>query len=239
MIHPTAIVADTVTIGAGTTVGPYAIIEGNTVIGARTTIGPHAVIGGAAQHRNAPIDDGWVVIGDDCVIREQSTVNRATKPGRENATTLGNNCYLMATAHVGHDSRVGDDVTLGNQVLLAGHTTIGPGTFFGGGSGIHQHCRCGRLAVIHGLEGLTQDVPPFAAIKNFRVRGPNVVALRRNGFDADTRQAIADAYRTLRRVRVVSKALGELAQIEIPEVQEIVTFYRESKRGVAPVGNAV
>lgn len=236
MIHPTAIIGDSVTVGDGTTVGPYAILDGNTVIGRNCTIGPHAVIGSPAQHRSSPIEDGWVVVGDDVVLREQVTVNRATKPGRENATALGDRCYLMATAHVGHDCRVGTDVTLANQVLLAGHVSIGAGTFFGGGSGIHQFCRVGRFAVIHGLEGLTQDVPPFAAVKDFRVRGINVVALRRNDFGAEVRKAIADAYKTLRRVRVVSNALAELDAVDVPEVREIVDFYRTSKRGVAPVG---
>ncbi|MEM8874001.1 MAG: acyl-[acyl-carrier-protein]--UDP-N-acetylglucosamine O-acyltransferase [Planctomycetota bacterium] len=231
-IHPTAIVADTVTIGEGTTVLPYTIIEGNTVIGRNCTIGPHAAIGGPPQHRNSPIDDGWVVIGDDCVLREQTTVNRATKPGRDNATAVGDRCYLMTSVHLGHDTKLGADITLANQVMIAGHAAIGDGTFFGGGTGIHQYSRVGRLCMIHGNEGLSLDVPPFALVQHTCVRGPNVIGLRRNGFSSETRQAIARAYQTLRRVPVMSKALAQLECVDVPEVREIVEFYRASKRGV-------
>jgi UDP-N-acetylglucosamine acyltransferase len=62
------------------------------------------------------------VIGDRTVLREHVTVNRATKPGT--ATTIGADCFLMATSHVAHDGQVEVRVILANQVLLAGHVHV-------------------------------------------------------------------------------------------------------------------
>lgn len=239
-VHPTAIVADTVTLGEGTVVGPYCVLEGQTTIGRNCRIGPHAVVGGPAQHRSPASEDGHTVVGDECVIREFCTINRSSNPGAENATVVGNRLFMMANAHVGHDCRLGDDVTLANGTLLGGHVHVGDRVFFGGGSGMHQHGRVGRLAMIHGVEGLTQDVPPFAIVHTARLRSCNVIGLRRAGLPHASQRAIRRAFLLLRRHRQFRHALPELEELTqvAPEVGEIIEFYRTTRRGVLPAGKA-
>lgn len=95
-IHPTAIVDQTVELGAGVTVGPYSIIQGRVVIGSGTQIGPHAVIKGSTtigarcrifqftvlgeipQDLKFSGEESQLVIGDDNTIREFATLHRGT-----------------------------------------------------------------------------------------------------------------------------------------------------------------
>jgi UDP-N-acetylglucosamine acyltransferase len=43
-------------------------------------------------------EDSLAIIGDNCTIRECVTINRGTIASGQ--TTLGNNCLVMATAHI-------------------------------------------------------------------------------------------------------------------------------------------
>src|SRR5690242_3155138 len=123
-VHPTAVVDPTaqladdvvvgafcvigssVSIGAGTRVEPHSVIYGPTRIGARCRIGPMAALGGDGQFRAGVPHDAWLIVGDDTIIREGASLHRSMKAGIENATRVGNRCYLMATAHVGHDCQL-------------------------------------------------------------------------------------------------------------------------------------
>ena len=112
------------------------------------------------------------------MLREGVTISKPSKQG--GATVIGEDCFLMANSHVGHDCRVADGVTLANNVMLAGHVEVGAGTFVGGGAGIHQFVRIGGRAMIGGNASISYDVPPFAmAAERNEVRGLNFVGLRR------------------------------------------------------------
>ncbi len=76
-------------------------------------------------------------------------MNRATQP--EGATVIGENCYLMAQSHVGHDCVLGERVVLANVAMVAGFVQIGRFSFMGGGAGIHQYNRIGEGVMIGGM----------------------------------------------------------------------------------------
>ena len=68
-----------------------------------------------------------------------------------------------------------------------------------------------------------------------KVIGPNVVGLTRRGFSRDTIAALKEAFRFiyhsgLNRSQALERVENDIEQI--PEVKELVEFYRNSKRGV-------
>lgn len=254
MIHPTAILDPTVELGEGVEIGPYVVIQGNvkigpatrilphcviqgnTLIGARCLIGPAAYIGQEGQHLTYDRSlETHLVVGDDCVIREGVTLNRSTKAGIENATTIGHHCFFMANSHVGHDCKVGNHVILANAVLLGGHVTVGDRAFLGGGCAIHQFCRVGRLAVIRGNDAVSKDAPPFCASNFNHLKGYNAVGVRRAGLSRDSIASIRAAYHALHLHRVQSDAVAAIQKLpQTPELTELLNFLTTSKRGILP-----
>ena len=166
-----AVVGAGVSIGAGTTIGSHSVIQGPTAIGSNCTIGPAAYVGLEPQHleflrRPAEVrQQSWLVIGDGTIIRESASVHRASKPGRENATRIGNQCLLMGGSHIAHDCVVADNVTMANGALLGGHCNISPRAFLGGSLRcINLAASDVSLAMVAGNESIGRDVPPFAAM---------------------------------------------------------------------------
>ena len=254
-IHPTAIIEGNVTFGEGTSIGPYAVIRGRVEIGRGVNIdahsvvegcaeigdgcqiGPAAFVGTAPQHRrHDPALPTWSVIGPRTVVREGASLHRATEAGRDNATRVGADCYLMCHSHVGHDCVVGEGVTLANAVLLGGHVAVGDGAFLGGGSVFHPFVRVGRLAVIAGNEPVSHDVPPFAAVRYGGLKAYNAVGCRRAGMSQRSIHALRRAFNHLSENRVIGCALGAVEGDELldPAVAELLRFVRESERGIMP-----
>ena len=136
MIHPTAIVDPSASLGAGVDIGPYSIIGADVVIGDNNQIGPHVVISGPttigtgnriyqfSSIGEAPQDlkyDGeptTLSIGDDNVIREYVTFNRGTADGL-GETRIGSHNLFMAYCHVAHDCTVGDHTVFANRNMAA------------------------------------------------------------------------------------------------------------------------
>ena len=114
---------------------------------------------------------------------------------------------LMAMAHVGHDCQLGEGVMLANNVMLGGHVHVGAGAFIGGGAAVHQFVQIGRLAMVSGLAGVTNDIPPFGYVFGLPARlvGFNKIGLLRRG-------ATREQLRTLRLANaLLFKDPGEFA----------------------------
>ncbi|MCF3935637.1 acyl-ACP--UDP-N-acetylglucosamine O-acyltransferase [Acuticoccus sp. M5D2P5] len=248
-IHPTAIVAEGAQIGEGVTLGPYTVIDGDVTLGDRVTIGPHCVVtghttigadtrlfpgtmvGGPPQDLSYNGERTEVVIGARTVLREHVTVHAGTQRGRAR-TVVGDDCFLMAGAHVGHDCVVGNHVILSNNVLLAGHASLGDYVLIGGGAAIVQRVRIGAYAFISGLSGVTKDVIPYAYVIGHRGRldSLNLVGLKRRGFGRQDIRTLLDAYAMLfegeglfrERLARLTEAMGE-----DPLVARIVDFIAE------------
>ena len=251
-VHATAIVSPEARLGHDVSVGACAIVEQGAIVGDGCEIRAHAVLkrhtclgsgnrvyegavlGGEPQDLSFRGQETRLVIGDRNVIREGATIHRSTKEG--GATVVGSDCFLMAYAHVAHDCRLGDRVILANNVMLAGHVEVGDRAFLGGGAAVHQFCRVGRLAMIGGLAKVVQDCLPFVITDGHpgRARGLNAVGLRRAGVPASQLRTLRESYRLLVREGLrLEEALGKMACLQDPLVDELIAFVRGSKRGFA------
>ena len=87
----------------------------------------------------------------------------------------------MVGCHVGHDCHVGNGVIFANLVTLGGHVSIGDNAFLGGFAGFHQFCRVGEGVMVAGMSPSRNDVIPFGMVRGEKLRGLNVIGLRRRG----------------------------------------------------------
>ncbi len=116
-------------IGPNVRIGRRTIIENNVTITGHTTIGEgnhifqNVVIGGPPQDFSYRGSDTKVIIGDQNVIREGVTINRASEK-EEGITELGSHNFLMANCHVAHDCRLGNNILIANGTLLGGHVRV-------------------------------------------------------------------------------------------------------------------
>lgn len=235
VIEPFTTIHNNVVIGDGTWIGSNVTIMEGARIGKNCNIFPGAVISAVPQDLKFGGEDSLAIIGDNCTIRECVTINRGTIASGQ--TTLGNNCLVMATAHIAHDCHIGDNAIIVNGVALAGHVTVGKFAVIGGLAAIHQFIHIGDHAMISGGSLVRKDVPPFtkAAKEPLSYVGINSVGLRRRGFTTEKIKEIQDIYRILYQKNYnVTQALGIIeAEMEAtPERDEIIDFIRNSSRGV-------
>src|SRR5690606_325371 len=144
---PDATLEDHVTLKA------HVVVEGVTRIGARTTIYPFASIGSAPQDLKYKGEKSELIIGKNCTIRENVTMNPGTQTGAMK-TIVGDNGLFMVGAHIAHDCVIGNNVIMANNATLAGHVQVGNHVLIGGLSAVHQFIRIGDYAVIGGMTGV-------------------------------------------------------------------------------------
>lgn len=234
-VHPTAIVEEGVTLGAGCVVQAHAIIRRHSVLGDGVVVHPFAVVGGDPQYlKFDPATASGVHVGAGTVIREHVTLNRSIHAGKH--TIVGARCFLMANVHVGHDCVVADDVVLANNTMLAGHVEVGSFTFIGGGAGVHQFVRIGEGVMVGGLTRLTKDVAPFLMVaERDEVPGFNVVGLKRRGFSRDAIRELKDCFREVfgggdpRKLAAARLTAG----VASAEARRFLEFFAAGKRGFA------
>ena len=255
LVHPTAIVHPKATLGPGVSIGPYTVIEEHVSIGAGTRVGAHcvlegrttigaecqiftgAVIGSIPQDLKYRGEESALLIGDRNKIREYVTINPGTAGGG-GKTVIGSDCLLMAYSHVAHDCLVGNHVIIANSAALAGHITVEDRAVIGGLVGIHQFVRVGTLAIIGGCSRVIQDIPPYATCVGYpaTVFGLNSEGLKRAGVSEDSKRLLHRAFKTLFHSKLSMRHALEQASQEAdhcPELQHLLRFVRESKRGVA------
>jgi UDP-N-acetylglucosamine acyltransferase len=215
-IHPTAIVDPAAQIGRGVEIGAFCLIGSGAIIGDGSRLGPgvvveghteigpdcrvhaHAVLGGSPQDRSDNGEGTRLIIGARCVLREHVTIHRGTNKDR-GLTQIGNDAYLMACAHVGHDCMLGEQVMLTNNVAVGGHVEIGDFVIIGGNSTVHQRCRIGEGAFVAGMCGVWADVIPFGFAIGDRayLDGLNVTGMTRQGWDKERIRAYRRVYREI------------------------------------------
>lgn len=203
-IDHTALIGPFCVVGAGARIGAdsrllsHVVVAGDTVIGARNTIYPFTSIGHQPQDLKYRGEKTQMVIGDDNVIREHVTINPGTTGGGS-VTRVGDRCLIMVGAHIAHDCQVGNNVILVNNATLAGHVDIGDFAIVGGLSAVHQFARVGPHAMIGGMSGVEADVIPYGLVTGNRARlkGLNIVGLKRRGFSRQDIHDMRTAYRLL------------------------------------------
>jgi UDP-N-acetylglucosamine acyltransferase len=235
-IGPYVIVGDTVTLGNGVRIDSHCVIEGRTRIADETHIFPFVSIGLPPQDLKFAGEETKTEIGRGTRIREFVTIHRGTKGGG-GITRIGNDCFLMAQAHVAHDCLIGNHVIMANAATLAGHVIVEDGANIGAYSGVHQFCRIGREAYVGGYSVVVKDALPFALTvgNHARCYGLNKVGMRRRGYSRDALAALHHAFHLLLSAKLnTSQALDRIrAEIsDSAEVDELIRFVESSKRGV-------
>ena len=235
VVEPFVTIDKNVEIGEGTWIGSNVTIMEGAKIGKNCKIFPGAVISAIPQDLKFRGENSFVIIGDDVTIREGVTVNRGTKASGR--TVVGNNCLLMANAHVAHDCILEDNVILVNNVILAGHVEVGSYAILGGLSAIHQFVRIGQHSILSGGALVGKDVPPYTKAGRYPLcfLGINSVGMRRRNFDTRTITQIQKVYRILfqsnnNTSQAVNVIEGEVEATK--ERDEILEFLKTSKRGI-------
>jgi UDP-N-acetylglucosamine acyltransferase len=237
MIHPTAIIEPGAQIGADCEIHAGAIIKRHVILGDRVTVHPYAVIGGDPQALAFdPAIESFVRIGAGTRIREQVTVNRSLHAGA--ATVVGENCFVMAAAHVAHDAVLGDNVILANNVLLAGHVEVGAHAFLGGAAGVHQFARVGEGVMLSGNSSITRDLAPYTLVAGRdEVIGLNVVGLKRRGHPREAIRELKEAfhavYSTPGNIRAIAAAALASGAYKTAEARRFLQFFEGGKRSFA------
>jgi len=253
-IHPSAVVGSGARLGQGCYIGPYSVVgdevvlgdgarlESHCVIDGRTTIGdgthvfPFVSIGLASQDLKYKGEPSETRIGKRNNIREFVTIHRGTAGG-DMLTQTGDDCLIMAQAHIAHDCIIGDGVIMANAATLAGHVTIADRANIGAYSGVHQFCRVGREAYVGGYSVVVKDALPYAlSVGNHaRCYGLNKVGMKRRGYSQTVIDALHHAFHLLLSARLNTTQALEQIRAEIhdsAEVNELVRFIETSRRGV-------
>ncbi|MFH1418728.1 MAG: acyl-ACP--UDP-N-acetylglucosamine O-acyltransferase [Planctomycetota bacterium] len=253
-IHPSAIVDSQAEIAASAEIGPFVVVEGPVKIGERVRVYPNAYL------------SGWTEIGDDCeihpgavvghlpqdfhfsgersycrigagtIIREFASVHRGTQP--ESWTIVGQGCFILGYAHIGHNCELGDGVKVYNCTGLSGHVIVGNNAIISGYSLVHQFARIGEYVMVGGGTRVTKDLPPYMkALHESTITGYNAIGLRRSGeFSAEELREVKEAYRSLfRSGRSFRKVVEEFsAQVKTRAGRNILDFVNApSKLGIA------
>jgi UDP-N-acetylglucosamine acyltransferase len=256
MIHPSAVIDSSAQLAADVEVGPYAIIGKQVTIGSGTKIGPHAVIGDwttIGEHNQifhqssvgaAPQDlkyrgeETWTRIGDKNIIREFATIHRGTVTGH-GETVIGNSNLFMAYSHVAHDCRIGNGVVMANVATLAGHVTVEDNVILGGLVAVHQFSTIGAYVMIGGGTMIGLDIIPYTIAtpgkRDAKLRGLNLIGLKRRGFSDEAISNLKKAYKTLfmaglKLPDAIARIKSEISAS--PEVDYLLAFIERSERGI-------
>ena len=172
-----AVIGERVQIGAGAVIGENVRVGADSVIAASVTIYPHCKVGmrgiihsgaviGADGFGFAPDFQGeagcWikipqtgrVIIGDDCEIGANTSIDRGTIED----TIVGNDVKLDNQIQIGHNCVIGDHTVISGCVGIAGSTRIGKRVMVGGGAGFTGHMEVCDGAVISAMTLVTKSI---------------------------------------------------------------------------------
>ncbi|MEJ2509003.1 MAG: acyl-ACP--UDP-N-acetylglucosamine O-acyltransferase [Gammaproteobacteria bacterium] len=248
VVDPEARLADDVTVGpfsvigpgveieSGTWIGPHVVINGPTRIGRDNRIFQFASIGEIPQDKKFAGEEAHLDIGDRNTIREYVTINRGTAQGG-GVTRVGSDNWFMAYIHIAHDCVVGDHTILANGASLAGHVNIEDHAILGGFTLVHQFCTIGSHAFCGMGSAVSKDVLPYVMISGApaRTHGLNAEGLKRHGFSGATIKILRRAYKTVFRSGLTKDQAIEALEpmcAETPEVATLVAFLHKSERGI-------
>ncbi len=235
-IGPYSIVGDEVTLGDNVRLESHCVVDGKTFIGDETHVFPFVSIGLASQDLKYKGEAAETHIGRRCSIREFVTIHRGTEGGGR-LTRTGDDCLIMAQAHIAHDCILGDGVIMANGATLAGHVSVEDGANIGAYSGVHQFCRVGREAYVGGYSVVVKDALPFALTvgNHAKCYGLNITGMKRRGYSPEVIKKLHHAFHLLLSAKLNTTQALEAIRAEIKdssEVDELLRFIETSARGV-------
>ena len=251
-IHATAIISDKTILGKNVIVDSYVVIEDGVVIGdgvhlqshcvvkSGTTIGDNTVVHSFAVLGDAPQDisykgqETFLIIGENCIIRESSVIHKGSAK-EDFITKIGDNFFLMCGSHIGHDCKIGNNVVVGPNTVVGGHCNINDNVNISGLVALHHFVRIGENAMIGGGGTITRDIVPFGLTDKTGVLiGANIIGLKRNGANKETLKNILSVFKEIKSSdKTFSMVINDIKDITDSYVQNIYTFISvDSNRGI-------
>jgi UDP-3-O-[3-hydroxymyristoyl] glucosamine N-acyltransferase len=170
-IGPGCALGPGVTIGAGCNLAANVTIYPGTRIGDRVTVHAGAVLGGdgfgfvpdpaTGVYEKFP-QIGTLEIGDDVEIGCNTTIDR----GALGPTVIGSGTKIDNLVQIAHNVRIGRNVVIAAQTGISGSSIVEDGAIIAGQVGIADHCRIESGVIL----GAQCGVPT-----NKVIRGPGVL----------------------------------------------------------------
>jgi len=235
-VGPYSVIGPGVQIGAGTTLGSHVVLKGPTRIGKNNRIFQFASVGEDTQDMKYRGEPTRLEIGDGNIIREFCTLHRGTVQDKA-LTKIGDHNLFMAYSHVAHDCVVGNHVIMANAASIAGHVLVEDYAILGGFSLIHQFCKIGKHSFSAMGSVISRDIPPYVLVggQPTKPHGINAVGLERKGFSQDAIRQIKKAYKIVFKSGLkLEDAIGALEEMaeETAEIQCLVNFLKQTQRSI-------
>ena len=194
-VHPFAYIDKDVVIGDGCEIMPYASILHGTRMGKNNRVFQGAVVGADPQDFRWKGNEAVCTIGDDNTIREHVIINRGFESPE--GTVIGNQNFILANSHVGHDCRIEGRTVLGNGVTMAGNVKVGTNVILSSNTIFHEDSKVGDWVLVKGGCRIAGNVPPFIIVAHNPAAyfGVNAYVMRKRGYNDEQIDEIAKAYR--------------------------------------------
>ena len=235
-VGPYSIIGPGVQIEAGTVVGSHVVIKGPTRIGKNNRIFQFASVGEDTQDMKYRGEPTRLEMGDHNIIREFCTIHRGTVQDKA-LTKIGDHNLFMAYTHVAHDCVVGNHVIMANAASIAGHVLVEDCAILGGFSLVHQFCNIGKYSFSAMGSVISRDIPPYVLVggQPTKPHGINAVGLERQGFSQEAIRQIKKAYKIVfksgLKLEDAIAALDEMAE-ETAEIQCLANFLKQTQRSI-------
>ena len=250
MIHKTALISKNSKIHENVSIGPYSVvgpnveiktgsviesnvsIKGPTIIGNNNHIFSFSSIGEDPQDKKSSGEPTKLKIGDRNTIREGCTINRGTVQD-EGITVIGDDNWIMASAHIAHDCIVGNNTIFANNASIAGHVRVDDWAILGGFTTAHQFCKIGPYSFSSMFTYITKDIPAYVVVSGrpAEPRGVNLEGLKRKNFSSNSIKNIKEAYRIIYRKGLkLEEAIIRLREISINN-QEVLPMLESLNNG--------
>ncbi|WP_146909091.1 UDP-3-O-(3-hydroxymyristoyl)glucosamine N-acyltransferase [Arenimonas daejeonensis] len=161
VVGPGCVIGDDCEIGAECVLVARVTLVTRVRLGARVRVHPGAVLGADgfglamdAGHWIKVPQQGGVVVGDDCEIGANTTIDR----GAIEDTVLEEDVRLDNQIQIGHNVRIGAHTAVAGCVAVAGSARIGRYCLIGGAAGISGHLEICDRVTITAMSLVTQSI---------------------------------------------------------------------------------
>ena len=167
IIHSNSQIGPNVIIGANSIIYSNSNLQ-NCIIGSNCIIKSGAVIGGTGfgfdpKSKIRINHFGNVVIGDNCNIGSNTTIDRAVF----DSTVISKNSFIDNLVQIAHNVIIGEEAIIAAQTGIAGSTVIGDNVIIGGQAGIAGHLIIGRNVQIAAKSGVTKNIADNSIVAGF------------------------------------------------------------------------
>jgi UDP-3-O-[3-hydroxymyristoyl] glucosamine N-acyltransferase len=166
VIGPGCVIGDDCEVGEGSRLVARVTLVTRVRLGRRVLVHPGAVLGadgfGLALDRPEGGEPRWlkvpqlggVVVGDDCEIGANTTIDR----GALDDTVLEDDVRLDNQIQIGHNVRIGAHTAMAGCSAAAGSARIGRYCLIGGGAGVLGHLEIADRVVITAMSLVTHSI---------------------------------------------------------------------------------